>query len=73
MVADITPGSHVVMVGAGFISFTILNSILSLGAKLTIVEIAPRILPRMVDARRGVVVEAWLKEARRRPCGPAPP
>src|SRR5439155_15752006 len=44
VVAQITPGSHVVMVGAGFIAFTILNSILSLGAKLTIVEIAPRIL-----------------------------
>ena len=28
MVAGITPGSQVVMVGAGFIAFTILNSIL---------------------------------------------
>src|SRR5207253_8267558 len=44
VIASITPGSHVVMVGAGFISFTILNSILALGAKLTIVEVAPRIL-----------------------------
>jgi NADPH-dependent 2,4-dienoyl-CoA reductase/sulfur reductase-like enzyme len=49
VIASIERGSHVVMVGAGFISFTILNSILSLGAKLTIVELAPRILPRMVD------------------------
>ena len=49
VLAEIAPGSHVVMVGAGFIAFTILNSILALGAKLTIVEIAPRILPRMVD------------------------
>ena len=37
------------MVGAGFISFTILNAILARGASLTIVEVAPRILPRMVD------------------------
>ena len=51
VLAEIGPGSHVVMVGAGFIAFTILNSILALGAKLTIVEIAPRILPRMIDAR----------------------
>ncbi|HEU4368129.1 MAG TPA: FAD-dependent oxidoreductase [Methylomirabilota bacterium] len=57
----ITPGSQVVMVGAGFISFTILNSILSLGARLTIVEVAPRILPRMVDAAGAEVVEGWLK------------
>src|SRR5438132_10464588 len=35
LIADVAPGRHVVMVGAGFISFTILNSVLSLGAKLT--------------------------------------
>jgi NAD(P)H-nitrite reductase large subunit len=60
VIAAIKPGSHVVMVGAGFISFTILNSILSLGAKLTIVELAPRILPRMVDDTGGKLVEEWL-------------
>jgi NAD(P)H-nitrite reductase large subunit len=58
---SVTPGSHVVMVGAGFISFTILNSILSLGAKLTVVELAPRILPRMIDATGAELVEGWLK------------
>jgi NAD(P)H-nitrite reductase large subunit len=61
VLAAITPGSHVVMVGAGFISFTILNSILSLGAKLTIVEVAPHILPRMIDATGAGLVEGWLK------------
>ncbi|MGH2394634.1 MAG: NAD(P)/FAD-dependent oxidoreductase, partial [Candidatus Limnocylindria bacterium] len=60
LIADIRPGSHVVMVGAGFIAFTILNSILALGATLTIVEIAPRILPRMVDAAGAELVEGWL-------------
>jgi len=60
LIADIRPGSHVVMVGAGFIAFTILNSILALGATLTIVEIAPRILPRMVDATGAELVAAWL-------------
>ncbi len=60
LIADIAPGSHVVMVGAGFISFTILNSILSLGAKLTIVEIAPRILPRMIDDTGAGLVADWL-------------
>ena len=61
VIDEIKPGSQVVMVGAGFISFTILNSILSLGAKLTIVEVAPRILPRMVDATGADLVESWLK------------
>jgi NAD(P)H-nitrite reductase large subunit len=60
LIAQTTPGSHVVMVGAGFISFTILNSILALGAKLTIVEIAPRILPRMIDATGAELTERWL-------------
>jgi NAD(P)H-nitrite reductase large subunit len=53
-------GSRVVMVGAGFIAFTILNAILARGAKLTIVEVAPRILPRMVDAECAAIVQAWL-------------
>jgi NAD(P)H-nitrite reductase large subunit len=57
----IRPGSHVVMVGAGFIAFTILNSILALGATLTIVEVAPYILPRMVDEPAAHLVERWLR------------
>jgi NAD(P)H-nitrite reductase large subunit len=61
VLSSVTPGSHVVMVGAGFISFTILNSILALGAKLTVIELAPRILPRMVDATGAELVESWLK------------
>jgi NAD(P)H-nitrite reductase large subunit len=61
VLAEIQPGSHVAMVGAGFIAFTILNSILSLGAKLTIVEIAPRILPRMVDEMGADLVHQWLE------------
>jgi NAD(P)H-nitrite reductase large subunit len=62
VLAQIRPGSHVVMVGAGFIAFTILNSILSLGAKLTIVEVAPRILPRMIDDTGAGLVQAWLEK-----------
>jgi NAD(P)H-nitrite reductase large subunit len=62
VLAQIQPGRHVVMVGAGFIAFTILNSILSLGAKLTIVEVAPRILPRMIDDTGAGLVQAWLEK-----------
>src|SRR5260370_41873239 len=56
------PGSRVVMVGAGFIAFTILNAILARGAKLTIVEVAPRILPRMVDDACAGIVQGWLED-----------
>ena len=62
VIDEIKPGSQVVMVGAGFISFTILNSILSLGAKLTIVEVAPRILPRMIDDTGAALVQTWLEK-----------
>ena len=62
VVAEVETGSHVVMVGAGFIAFTILNPILALGAHLTIVEIAPQILPRMIDRQGAELVEAWLRK-----------
>ena len=61
VVAGIREGTHVVMVGAGFIAFTILNAILALKARLSIVEIAPRILPRMIDATGARMVETWLR------------
>jgi NAD(P)H-nitrite reductase large subunit len=54
-------GMEVAMVGAGFIAFTILNSLLKLGVKLSIVEIAPQILPRMIDRTGAEIVESWMK------------
>jgi NAD(P)H-nitrite reductase large subunit len=60
VVAQIREGSHVVMVGAGFIAFTILNAILALKARLTVVEIAPQILPRMIDRTGAEMVARWL-------------
>ena len=62
VVAGIAPGSRVVMIGAGFIAFTILNAILARGARLTIVEVAPRILPRMVDDACAGIVQRWLED-----------
>jgi NAD(P)H-nitrite reductase large subunit len=59
--AHIAPDSHVAMVGAGFIAFTILNGIMQRAGKVTIVEVAPRILPRMVDDTGAGLVSAWLE------------
>jgi len=60
--ASLKPGVRVAMVGAGFISFTILNALLKRGAELTVIEIAPRILPRMVDDTGAEIVQGWLEE-----------
>ena len=62
VIRGITPGCSVVLVGAGFIAFTILNSIVELGARLTVVEIAPQVLPRMIDAAGADVVTRWLQD-----------
>lgn len=64
VIRGVGPGTRVVMVGAGFIAFTILNALLARGARLTIVEIAPRILPRMVDDACAAIVERWLRRHR---------
>jgi NAD(P)H-nitrite reductase large subunit len=62
VIRHIRPGSAVVMVGAGFIAFTILNAILAHNATLSVLEIAPRILPRMIDAPGAQIVEHWLRD-----------
>lgn len=61
VVSQIREGAHVVLVGAGFIAFTILNAILGLKARLTVVETAPQILPRMLDRPGAALVERWLQ------------
>jgi NAD(P)H-nitrite reductase large subunit len=60
VVAQIREGSQVVLVGGGFIAFTIVNAILGLKARLAIVEIAPQILPRMIDPTGADLVARWL-------------
>ena len=54
--------TNVVMIGAGFISFTILNGIIARAGKVTIVEVEPRILPRMIDDQGAQLVSKWLGE-----------
>ena len=57
----ISPEAHVAMVGAGFIAFTILNGVIQRAGKVTIVEVADRILPRMVDGPGAGLVSGWLE------------
>jgi len=53
--------AHAVMIGAGFIAFTILNGIISRAGKVTVVEVADRILPRMIDDTGAGIVSRWLE------------
>tara|TARA_B100000686_G_scaffold25368_1_gene24459 strand:- start:14442 stop:15764 length:1323 start_codon:yes stop_codon:yes gene_type:complete len=56
----IKKNTRVTMIGAGFISFTILNALISRGVDLTIVEVEKRILPRMLDDVGANIVNNWL-------------
>ncbi len=60
LAAQLQEGSHVAVVGAGFIAFTMLNALLHLKARLSIVEVAPQILPRMIDRTGAEIVARWL-------------
>jgi NADPH-dependent 2,4-dienoyl-CoA reductase/sulfur reductase-like enzyme len=61
LLAGLRPGCEVALVGAGFIAFTILNALLRRGVRLTLLEIAPRVLPNMVDAVGARIVTGWLE------------
>ncbi|HXG11225.1 MAG TPA: FAD-dependent oxidoreductase [Gemmataceae bacterium] len=53
---------EVVLVGAGFIGFIVLNAMYKRGWKLHVVEIAEHVLPRMLDADSARLVERWLRD-----------
>ena len=53
------PGSHVVLLGAGFIGCIILESLVARGVSLTVVEMGDRMVPRMLDATAGGMLKRW--------------
>ena len=58
--SKIRKNTRVTMIGAGFISFTILNALISRGVDLTVVEVEKRVLPRMLDEQGANIVNEWL-------------
>ena len=52
--------ARVVFVGAGFIGFIVLNALAKVGCELSVVELEPHILPRMLDRRSAELATAWL-------------
>ena len=53
------PGSKVVLIGAGFISTTIVEALVNRGSSLSIVEMEDRIIPRMMDIKGADIIRQW--------------
>ena len=56
------PGAPVVLVGAGFIGSIVLEALHKTGCQLTVVEIAPRMVARMMDETAGGMLGRWCSE-----------
>ncbi len=51
--------AHIVLIGAGFISTTIVEALVERGGSLTIIEMEDRIIPRMMDIKGGDIIRKW--------------
>lgn len=55
----VAKGAPVVLVGAGFIGSIILEALHASGADLTVIEVAPRMVARMLDEEAGGMLGRW--------------
>ncbi len=53
------PGSKVVLMGAGFIGCIVLEALAARKVELTVIEMADRMLPRMMDDTGGTIIKNW--------------
>ncbi|WP_029007796.1 NAD(P)/FAD-dependent oxidoreductase [Azospirillum halopraeferens] len=53
------PGSHVVLMGAGFIGCIVLEALAMRGVNLTVVEMGDRMVPRMMNPTAGTMIRKW--------------
>ncbi len=51
---------RVVLIGAGFVGFIVLNAMLKRGWQLAVIEREKQVLPRMLDEGAAGLVESWL-------------
>lgn len=58
----VSKGAPVVLVGAGFIGSIVLEALHQTGCQLTVVEIAPRMVARMMDETAGGMLGRWCTE-----------
>ena len=59
VLARAKPGSRVVLMGAGFIGCIVLEALAARGVDLVVVEMAERMLPRMMDETGGAMIARW--------------
>lgn len=59
ILAQADAGANVVLVGAGFIGCIVLEALYQRGCNLTVVEVAPRMVARMLDETAGDMLERW--------------
>ncbi len=59
--AKAKPGSRVLQLGAGFIGCIIMESLAVRGVTLTVVEMGDRMVPRMMTAKAGAMIKAWVE------------
>ena len=57
--ARMAPGKRVVLMGAGFIGCIVLQALAERDLKVTVVEMAARMLPRMMDDVGGEMIARW--------------
>ena len=57
-----TPGSSVVLMGAGFIGCIVLEALAARKVDLTVIEMADRMLPRMMDETGGQIIKNWCEQ-----------
>ena len=60
--AKAKPGSRVLQLGAGFIGCIIMESLAARGVELTVVEMGDRMVPRMMTAKAGAMIKAWVEK-----------
>lgn len=56
------PETRIVLMGAGFIGCIILEALFQSGAKLTVVEMGDRMVPRMMNERAGGLIKQWCQK-----------
>jgi NAD(P)H-nitrite reductase large subunit len=61
IIAEVKPGARVLQMGAGFIGCIIMESIAGRGAKLTVVEMGDRMVPRMMTEKAGGMIKQWVE------------
>ena len=59
ILAGTQTGSRVVLMGAGFIGCIVLEALAARGVDLVVVEMADRMLPRMMDETGGAMIARW--------------